>query len=173
MTSPLFAADSFHRWRALVARALARRGVPAADRDDLVQEVFLVLHRRGVALADDRATAAWLRETAWRVASNHRRGLRRSDERTARVLPGNPTPTPEELSARAEIAQRLTSFLDDLPADTRVVFERIEIDGDTAPDVARGPARESRHRDRVARAHCTRIALLERAATRRGGRRAR
>jgi RNA polymerase sigma-70 factor (ECF subfamily) len=137
MTSPAFAHASFHSFRALVARALARRGVAAADRDDLVQEVFLVLHRRGVALADDGATRAWLRETAWRVASNHRRGRRRADDRLVHVLPGAPTATPEELTARAEIADRLASFLADLPSETRALFERIEIEGESAPEVAR------------------------------------
>ncbi|HET6583567.1 MAG TPA: hypothetical protein VFG69_08965, partial [Nannocystaceae bacterium] len=128
--------DSFHRWRAVIERALARRGVHPADRDDLAQEVFVIAHRRGVALVDDGPTRAWLRETVWRVASNHRRGLARAESRCAHVQPGRPSSTPEELTARAEIATELASFLAELPQDTRELFERIEIEGATVPEIA-------------------------------------
>jgi RNA polymerase sigma-70 factor (ECF subfamily) len=128
---------SFLRWRAVVGRALARRGVPAADRDDLVQEVFMVVHKRGLVFTDERATRAWLSRAAWRVASNHRRARRRADDRLALVEPREPVATPEEQHACTEVATTLATFVAELPDDARTVFERIAIDGATAPEVAR------------------------------------
>jgi hypothetical protein len=98
--------------------------------------VFVILHRRGVSLVDDGGTRAWLRETAWRVASNHRRGRTRAENRRAQVQPSRPVSTPEELTARAEIATELASFLAGLPTEARELFERVEIDGASVPEIA-------------------------------------
>lgn len=57
-------------------RVLARRGVPEADLDDMVQESFLVLHAR---LTEISVGAEWpyLLAVARRVAANNRRRHRR------------------------------------------------------------------------------------------------
>lgn len=47
-------------------------GIPAADRDDLVQDIFLVAHRR-LSDFDGQNPAGWLYQIARRKARDHRR----------------------------------------------------------------------------------------------------
>src|SRR5687767_1658664 len=62
---------------AWVARFLGRIGAPSRDLPDLVQEVFLVAHRRGGFVAGAAKPRTWLAEIAVRVASTARRARRR------------------------------------------------------------------------------------------------
>jgi RNA polymerase sigma-70 factor (ECF subfamily) len=75
------AASLFREHASFVANFLHRLGVGPTDIDDLVQEVFLVAHRRGGFIEDGRARpTTWLAEISIRVASVSRRSRRRSRE---------------------------------------------------------------------------------------------
>ena len=69
----------FHAHAAFVARFIASIGAPRGDVEDLVQEVFLVAHRRGGYQAQGAKPTTWLAAIAWRIVGSHRRGLRRRE----------------------------------------------------------------------------------------------
>lgn len=61
---------------AYVRHVLARRGVPAPDVDDALQEVFLVVHRQLAGFEHRARIETWLHSVAWRVAANYHRKKR-------------------------------------------------------------------------------------------------
>jgi len=71
--------ELYHANAAFVARFIASIGAPRSDIEDLVQEVFLVAHRRGGYRAQGAKPTTWLAAIAWRIVGTHRRGLRRRD----------------------------------------------------------------------------------------------
>jgi RNA polymerase sigma-70 factor (ECF subfamily) len=92
----------------LVARALARAGVAARDVPDLVQEVFIVAHRRLPEWQGRSKLSTWLYRVALNVASDHRRRAYQRRE----TLPGldvsllaADTPVQLELERRDQVLQ--------------------------------------------------------------------
>lgn len=120
-----------------VFRNLRRLGVPAASTDDALQEVYLVVLRRMRGLEQDGHTKAWLFAILLRVASNQRRSLRRrgASEPVGEQLP-SAQPGPFDLTARAEAAQFLHTFLSGLDDNRRAVFIMAELEQLTAPEIA-------------------------------------
>lgn len=122
-----------------VFRNLRRLGVPAASTDDALQEVYLVVLRRLRALEHDSHVKAWLFAIILRVASNQRRSVRRrgvfehlGDQALASAQPG-----PFDLTARAQAAQFLHTFLSSLDESRRATFIMAELEQLTAPEIAR------------------------------------
>jgi RNA polymerase sigma-70 factor (ECF subfamily) len=68
-------------------RHLRRFGATDQDLDDLLQEVFLVLHARQDTLTDTSSIDAWLREVCRRVVAGHRRRAHRRHEIAFREPP--------------------------------------------------------------------------------------
>lgn len=121
-----------------LARFLRYLGIPAADLEDALQDVFLVAHRR---LDEDPLHAerpdAWLRGVAVNVARNRRRSLSRSPLRFVDEPPDVPDPrTPEADVATERERRRLLRLLDSLPDDHRAALVLFEIDGLAMRDVA-------------------------------------
>lgn len=56
-----------------VRRLLVSRGVPAADLDDVVQEVFVAVHRQLPSFEGRSRLETWLHSVTWRVAANYHR----------------------------------------------------------------------------------------------------
>ncbi len=121
-----------------VWRAVQRFGIPSAQAEDVVHEVFLVVQRR---LADFTGATprAWLWAIARGVAANVRRGGERASRREQvsleLVRPAEPD-TPEDQFGRTQAAELVRRFLAELPADKREVFELCEIEGLSGPEVA-------------------------------------
>jgi len=118
-----------------VWRSLRRLGVAAADVDDALQEVFLVVHRRIAQYEERGLVRAWLFSISRQVSSHYHRGVKRSESRHRGLLLGSPT-DPEELVARREAEQLVGSFLDGLDEAQRLVFCLADIEGLTAPEIA-------------------------------------
>jgi RNA polymerase sigma-70 factor, ECF subfamily len=121
-----------------VWRTLVRWGVREADAEDAAQEVFLVLARRlpEVSVSSERG---FLFRTAVGVASTRRRSDKRRAELFDAPLDGVPvsTPGPELLVGRLRLRRLLQRALDELGTDQREVFILVELEGMTAPEVAR------------------------------------
>src|SRR4051812_20879416 len=67
-------AELFQAHASFIWRVVAGHGVPAADVQDVTQEVFLIAFRKLDEWDPARSTAAsWLYAIAIRVAANHRR----------------------------------------------------------------------------------------------------
>jgi RNA polymerase sigma-70 factor (ECF subfamily) len=76
--------------RSFVRHLVLRRGVPARDADDVVQEVFLVVCRRIADLDPTHTSRPWLYVIAIQVASNYRKRACHHRERLPGVLPDQP-----------------------------------------------------------------------------------
>src|SRR5262249_23116742 len=64
-----------------VWRSLRRQGVPDADIEDAVQEVFLVVYKRLGDYVEQGAVRAWLFTISRQVANHHRRSFARRERK--------------------------------------------------------------------------------------------
>ncbi len=136
---PLTAEELFRTWAPFVARMLGRVGVPSADLEDAVQEVFLVAHRRGGFTRGRACEKTWLAEIALRVASNLRRTKRRRPTCQDETALGQVSAQGADPLARADVRQqleRVTAALEQLSQESRLVFVMIEIEQASAEEVA-------------------------------------
>jgi RNA polymerase sigma-70 factor (ECF subfamily) len=128
---------------AFVWRIVRTFGVPDAQLEDAVQDVFVVVHRRLPAWEGRAAITTWLFAIARRVASVHRR---RADKRT-RELPMEqiePQAEPHAAGAdpfadlsRAQAAATVLAILEQIDEDKRIVFALVELEQLAVPEVAR------------------------------------
>jgi RNA polymerase sigma-70 factor (ECF subfamily) len=122
-----------------VHRVLLRLGVPPADVDDALQEVFLVVARRLASYEERDALRAWLFTIARQVALHARRTEARSRhraEQAAQRQEHDPALDPEGALAQRQDAALARSMLEKLPADQAMVFYLAEVEGFTAPEIA-------------------------------------
>ena len=130
-----------------VWRVLRTLGVPDAQIEDAVQDVFLVVHRRLAEWQGRAAITTWLFAIARRVAGAHRRRAARRAAKPTEPLsealsdvlpddrPGSRDPFAE--LSRAQAAQAVLAILDQLDDDKRVVFALVELEQLSVPEVAR------------------------------------
>ena len=119
----------------------ARRfGVPPDAMDDLVQEVFIVIHAKLPGLERPDLLRSWIYGVVRRTASNYRRALR--TQTAAGILTGaygeveSPEPTPfEYLKTNSEL-ELLATLLAELDEPKREVFTLVELDELTVPEAA-------------------------------------
>lgn len=119
-----------------VWRVLRRNGVPAAEADDAVQRVFVVLSRR-LDVIDEGCELSFLLGTATLVASETRRTIRRRHE-TGEAIPDLPTEgaLPDELCAKREAVTQLDGILDAMDESLRAVFVLYELEEMTMAQIA-------------------------------------
>ncbi len=131
----------FRAHASFVAGFLSKMGTPRHDIDDLLQDVFLVAHRRGGFVPGAARPTTWLAEIATRVVSTHRRSARRRtavpDDDAVAALPSG-LPSPESIASSREDFARLEACLDALDLDHRAVFVLFELEGQSAADIAAG-----------------------------------
>lgn len=116
---------------------LRRLGVPAADVEDAVHDVFVVAHRRYATYDATRPLRPWLLGIAFRVAAQWRRRRRPEvgvDE------PGRDVPaageTPEAALETREVRTQLQAALDGLDLSQRAVVVMHDLHGISVPDIA-------------------------------------
>jgi RNA polymerase sigma-70 factor, ECF subfamily len=119
-----------------VYRVVRRLGVPPSAVEDVMQEVFLVVHRRLPTYDGRAAMTTWLYHLARGVVSNHRRQHEREARRLASVEPLRPGPDPERATEQQRAAAFVRAFLEGLDPDQRRVFELADLEGLTMPEVA-------------------------------------
>ncbi len=119
---------------------LHRMGVPDSDRADLLQEVFLVVHRRLDSYDRSSLVTTWLYGICLRVVSTWRRHRRRHPEDPVEVVPEAPPRgrerSPEDAAASAQARALVGRVLDGLDADKRAVFVMFELEEFTCPEIA-------------------------------------
>jgi RNA polymerase sigma-70 factor (ECF subfamily) len=130
----------FLRHRAEVARLVFRMVGPRVDLEDLVQEVFLQVHR---SLKDFRGQAkftTWLHRVTVNVVLMHRRAAR---SRPQLVPPqvedsqADPRLLPDEDVARRERLQAFRRVIDRLGEKKRTVFILHEIEGLSPAEISK------------------------------------
>lgn len=128
----------FRAHAVFVASFLQRLGTPTAEVDDLVQEVFLVVHRKGGYVPGAGQPRTWLAAIALRVASTNRRsrGRRREQPDDDAVLTASAAEDPDaKLDARLSLA-RVQRALEGLDIEHRATFVLYELNGESCEAIA-------------------------------------
>jgi RNA polymerase sigma-70 factor, ECF subfamily len=130
--------DVYRAHFAFVWRSAKRLGVNEAALDDVVQEVFVVVHRRLADFEGRSSLRTWLFGITLRVVRDHRRAARRRDPGppvdpyTLRATGSGPADTAEQ----AEAVRLLHALLDELDDDRREVFVMAELEQMAMPEIA-------------------------------------
>jgi RNA polymerase sigma-70 factor (ECF subfamily) len=124
-----------------VASFLHRFGVFHQDIDDMVQEVFIVAHRKGGYVRGPAQPRTWLAAIAVHVAQSSRRARTRRERNTRPAtdesveLAKSVVDPHQHLESRRAI-ERLQQALDGLPAEHRAAFMLYEIEGESCESIA-------------------------------------
>jgi RNA polymerase sigma-70 factor, ECF subfamily len=165
----------YERFFELVWSSVRQLGVPMEAVDDVVQEVFVVIHSRLPSLQQVESLRSWVYSVTRRTVSTYRRAQRSRNASGAHYaevagwlepLP----PTPLELTERAARQRLLLELLGELEPSKREVFSLAEIEGFTAPEIAEAldiPVNTVYSRLRAAR-QAFELALSRHAARRKG-----
>lgn len=120
----------------------ARRfGVNEHELDDVVQEVFIVIHARLASLERPEALRSWIYGIVRRTASSHHRA-KRAKLASAVALNLEPEmqyphpPSPQELAEQSDQVRLLWALLEKLDPLKREVFVLAELDEMPIPEIA-------------------------------------
>ena len=134
-TAPFDCLGAFQREFDYLCRTLRRLGVSASDLEDLVHEVFLVLHRRWEHYDPTFPLRPWLFGIAFRVASAHRR-------RAAREVPHawieveDLRPAPDQEAVARQNRALVLAALERVPLPRRAVLVMHDLDDVAMRDIA-------------------------------------
>lgn len=128
-----------------IAGFLRRMGVPPGDLDDVVQEVFLVAHRKNGYVEGPARPTTWLAGIAFREAlAWRRRGKARPGPATAEDAASlaersiDPRPDPEHAADSTARLERVARALDAMQPEKRAIFMLYELEGETCESIAAG-----------------------------------
>ena len=127
-TAPGSIAELYDQHAELVWRSLHRLGVATADVPDLLQEVFLVLHRRREELDGERPIEPFLWGIALGLVRNYRRRAFRRHEISGDAREVANGSNPEEELMRSRQRHRAAEAIDELEPEKRAVFVMFEIE---------------------------------------------
>jgi RNA polymerase sigma-70 factor (ECF subfamily) len=125
-----------------VWRTVRRLGLQGSSVDDVVQEVFLVVHRRLDDFEGRSSAKTWLYGIVRRVVSDHRRTLRRKPALAGEAPPADfdamacADQGPDASVEQAERVRLLRRLLAELEDDKREVFILAELEGLTMAEIA-------------------------------------
>jgi RNA polymerase sigma-70 factor (ECF subfamily) len=124
-----------------VYRNARRLGVPPSAADDVVQEVFVVLHRR-LAEYDGRATLqSWVYGILANTVRDYRRTFRRKQaplvatERDEQLGPASSSASPEQRTQLKRDLELLMQLLDDLPEAQRELIVLADLEQLNVPEI--------------------------------------
>jgi RNA polymerase sigma-70 factor (ECF subfamily) len=133
-------ADELFRVHApFVARFLVQLGVSREDLDDVLQEVFLVVHARGGYVAGPAKPTSYLGSIAVRAAHAHRRratAQRARDGGDDTDALATSAPDADERIASDQQSVHIQRALAQLPDDLRAVLLLVELEGESCTSVA-------------------------------------
>lgn len=122
-------ADLFRDFAPFVWRTLRRLGVADRDVDDMVQEVFVVIHRKLPEFEGRSSHRTWVYGICVRTASDYRNLARMKHETMPVELPEQiATSDAHEDLARHQARAILDRVLDELDDEKRAVFVLYEIE---------------------------------------------
>jgi RNA polymerase sigma-70 factor (ECF subfamily) len=132
--------DVYRSYAPFVWRNARRLGVSFGAVEDVMQEVFLVVHRRLPEFEERTSVRAWLSAILIRVVRAHRRKNRAADTAPplpdADVLADRRSPGPEEVAGRDEAVRELYAILARMNEERREVLVLSELEELSAPEIA-------------------------------------
>lgn len=131
----------FRRHRNDVARLIHRMmsGAPVAEVEDLVQEVFLQVHRSLKDFRGQSRFSTWLYRITVNVVLMHRRAKKSRPtyvEETEASSPHDSTPSPDDLAARNARVRAFYRLLEQLSEKKRQVYVLHELEGISPTEIA-------------------------------------
>lgn len=117
-----------------------RLGIQPSGMDDLIQEVFLVVHAKLYTVEKRESLRSWIYSVVRRTASNHRRAKRTHADASSGP-PGDGEalsrePTPLENTERSAGFQLLMSLLDQMEPPKREIFALVDVEDFSVPEAA-------------------------------------
>jgi RNA polymerase sigma-70 factor (ECF subfamily) len=120
--------------------SVRRLGVGPAAIDDVVQEVFIVIHSRLHTLEQPEALRSWIYGVVRRTVSSHHRARRTKDTAGAALAAEVDThsrpSTPFDVVEQSDQVKLLWGILEELDEPKREVFQMAELDELTVPEIA-------------------------------------
>ena len=136
--APVRLRSLFEEHGAFVCRSLRVLGVPEADLDDALQEVFLVVFQRMHDYEERGRARAWLYSICTRIVRSHRRKLRRRREEMTFEVPDAPAAATQlDHIAEHEALELGQQLLARLPQEQRDVFWLYEVEDVPMAEIAR------------------------------------
>ena len=130
---------------AFVWRSVRRLGIGDGAVDDVVQDVFITVHRRLDSFEERSSMKSWLFGIALHVVKDARRTLRRKpahlggaarSESDVELVADRASHDPHESAAKAEAVRTLHAVLDAMADEHREVFMLAELEQMTVPEIA-------------------------------------
>jgi RNA polymerase sigma-70 factor (ECF subfamily) len=169
---PTLAVPSFQelcaRYFEFVWKCARAFGARADEIDDVVQDVFLVVQRRGADLKEERLARSWIYGIARRVVSSHRRQRRGRDAGGGEpdvdsLSSSQPSPfAAVERNAEVSVLLRLLDGLDERKREVFVLSEILEMNGNEIAETIGVPMNTVYSRLRAARQEFDAAVLRER-----------
>jgi RNA polymerase sigma-70 factor (ECF subfamily) len=124
-------------------RIARRLGTPESNLDDVVQEIFLVAHRRQHEFEGRSSIKTWIYGIVFNIVRAHRRELAtkhpaalHAEQRADADQVVDGADGPHERTAKREAARLVDRFLERLDDEQREVFVLVELEQMTAPEIA-------------------------------------
>jgi RNA polymerase sigma-70 factor, ECF subfamily len=135
--APVGVETLFRQHARFVASFLRHMGTSESDLDDLVQEVFVIAHRKGGFRPGPAGPTTWLAALAIRVLRSRRRAMAVRARHAAMVdgtedVADSPA---EHLEARRALV-RVQAALDRLSLEHRATFILFELEGESCENIA-------------------------------------
>ena len=134
----------YEEYFAFAWRSARRLGTPEASLDDVVQEMFVVVHQQLPKFEGRSSIKTWMFGIVLNVVRAHRRALRTKHPHALRPdMRGDPDSLsdraagPLENASNAEAARIVQRLLEALDDDKREVFVLSELEQLSAPEIAR------------------------------------
>jgi RNA polymerase sigma-70 factor (ECF subfamily) len=119
-----------------VCRTIRSFGVSDTDVEDVMHDVFLVVHRRLPDYDGRAGLRGWLHGITRHVVMHHRRSKGRQARRSAVAPEPVPGAGPEERVDRLNAREAVGRFLASLDERSRTVFALADIEGLSGPEIA-------------------------------------
>jgi RNA polymerase sigma-70 factor (ECF subfamily) len=117
-----------------------RLGIQPAEIEDLIQEVFMVIHAKLHTIEKQESLRSWIYGVVRRIASSHRRAARGYTNSSADASGDGEAlsrePTPLEQTERNAGLQLLMALLDELDEPKREIFSLVDVEDLSVPEAA-------------------------------------
>jgi RNA polymerase sigma-70 factor (ECF subfamily) len=133
--------DLYEEHMPFVWNGVRRLGVPESAVEDVVQEVFLVVHKKLGDFEGRSSLRTWLFGIAIRVVRRYRRtqrsrGMSMTDSSDVDSFADAAGSSPQQSAERGQMIEMLYRLLDELDDDKREVLVLSELEQMTAPEIA-------------------------------------
>lgn len=131
--------ELFREHAAFVARLLYHLGIAHSDIEDVLQEVFIVVHRLGGYVRGPATPTSYLASIAFKAASSERRRATARRLRASEQLPealAGVGASPLQLLECNEDEQRLAAALASLAPEARLLLILVDIEGESCAAIA-------------------------------------